>query len=70
MILTPYRESDESVIVVGLRVGIESEVRVQLDYGVSVPLDLSVHRSASSNRNAELGDASGDIKGLGRRAVG
>lgn len=70
LILVPDREGDQSVVVVVFRVGVESELRVQLDYGVSVPLNLSVHSSTGRNGNSELGETSRDINGLGRRAVG
>ena len=64
LILGPTCESDHSVIVVGLRVRVESKIRVQLDDGISVPLDLSVHRSAGGNWDGELADTSGNVKGL------
>lgn len=68
--IIPTSESHQSIVVVCLRVGIEIEIRVQLDDGVSVSLDFSVHRSASRNRNRELADASRNIEGLGRRRAG
>ena len=71
MILIPSGESNDSVVVVSLRVRVEIEIRVQLDNSTSVPLDFSVHRSAGGDRDAELADPSRDIKGLGhKRAAG
>jgi len=70
LVLIPACESDQSVVVVCLRIGVESKIRVQLDDGISVPLDLSVHRPASRNRDGELADTRGDVKGLGRRRAG
>jgi len=63
-------KSDQGVVVVGLRVRVEIELGVQLDDGISVPLDFPVHGSASRNRDGELADTGGDIKGLGQRAGG
>ena len=71
MILIPSSERNNSVVVVSFRVGVEIEIRVQLDNGISVPLDFSVHRSASGNRDAEFADPSRDVKGLVyKRAAG
>ena len=64
------RKSGHSVVVVGLRVGVESEIRVQLDDSVSIPLDLSVHRSAGGNRDGELADTSGDVESLRQDRTG
>lgn len=70
LILVPTRESDKSVIVVGLRVSVESKLGVQLYNGIPVPLDLSVNRSAGGKRDAELCDTSGDVIGLRKRIAG
>ena len=67
MVLIPTSENRQSVVVVRLRVGVKVEIGVQLDDSVSVPLNLSVHCSASRNRDRKLADTSGDIEGLGRR---
>ena len=69
-VLVPNRESNQNVVIVGLRIRVEIEIGVQLDNGVSIPLDLSVHCSAGGNGDAELGDASQDIEGRRLRRAG
>lgn len=67
LVLIPTSENCQSVVVVRLRVGVKVKIGVQLDDSASVPLNLSVHCSASRNRDRKLADTSGDIEGLGRR---
>ena len=57
-------KSNHSIVIVGRRIRVESELRVTFDNGISASLDLAVHSSASGNRHTELGDTRRNVEGL------